>query len=298
MIRSTPSPRRPAMTLFELLLVLAFLVILVALMLPAIVRARGNAQRTRTTDNLKQLALAVHNYHAAFNFLPTGVDDNHFSVVSRLLPFLEQDALYKAIDFKKPIDDKANTKARRTQIKMLLSPNDPIDKVKDDCGATNYLFNDQVFFLNSKLRFGAITDGWSNTIMVGDMLKGDGGTKAVTVQRQYVVLGKDALKGIKPDAGVADFKDNKHIAGDRCACWIDGRFLQGTFNGALRPNDTRPDVSCAGAGGVSALRSLDDTVYVVMCDATARPVNAKKISHKTWQAAMTHNNGDLLGDDW
>jgi hypothetical protein len=57
-------------------------------------------------------------------------------------------------------------------------------------------------------------------------------------------------------------------------------------------------VSCAGAGGVSALRSLDDTVYVSLLDGSTRAVNAKKISHQTWQAVMTPSGGEVLGADW
>ena len=131
--------------------------------------------------------------------------------------------------------------------------------MKPEWGATNYLFNDKLFFLNSKTHFPAsIPDGTSNTIGIGETLKGDGKTKAVDVSRQYVLLKKDDLKKTGPDTGVEYFKDNKNIAGDRCASWMDGRFLQGTFNSRLQPNDERPDVSCGGVSGVSALRSFDD----------------------------------------
>src|SRR5262249_34335864 len=100
------------------------------------------------------------------------------------------------------------------------------------------------------------------------------------------------------DSGVQYFKDNKNIAGDRCASWMDGRFLQGTFNGRLRPNDERPDVSCGGVSGVSALRSLNDNVLVGVADGRVRFIDAKKIAHKTWKAAMTPNGGEVLGTDW
>jgi hypothetical protein len=76
--------------------------------------------------------------------------------------------------------------------------------------------------------------------VIGETLKGDGGTKAVTVRRQHVLLGKGALKDLQDDAGVQDFKDGKHIAGDRCASWMDGRFLQGTFNGGCCPTAGGP----------------------------------------------------------
>jgi Tfp pilus assembly protein PilE len=295
----TRRQQRPGITLFQLLIILALLAILLGLMLPAVAKVRMAASRTQSMNNLKQIALATINYADTYRgTLPPGVDDNHFSTSSRILPYIEQNNVYQMIDFKKSIDDEANAAARRLLIKVFLSPDDPVLQVKPEWGATNYLYNDQVFALNSKNRFPAsITDGTSNTIFFGETLKGDGNIKPPSVQRQYVLLGKDALKGVNPDSGVADWKDGKHIAGDRCASWMDGRFLQGTFNGQLQPNDERPDVSCGGAGGVSALRNLHDYVLVGLGDGSVRTV-AQKISETTWRAAMTPNGGEVLGADW
>lgn len=291
------SCRRPAFTLFQLLVVLAILLILFALLLPAIFKARVNAERARKTNNLKQLILGLHNYNDTFNQLPAGVDDNHFSAASKLLPFIEQQNVFNNINFKKSIDDNANARMRQLQIKTLLSPQDPIPMVKPQWGATNYLFNDQVFYLNSKEKFAAILDGTSNTIALGETLKGDGRNMAVDVRRQYVLLDKEDLKNTGPDTGVKYFQDNKKISGDRCASWMDGRFLQGTFNGKLRVNDKRPDVSCGGVSGVSALRSLNRYVQVGILDGSVRTVTMD-VSHTTWKAALTPKAGDVLGADW
>jgi Tfp pilus assembly protein PilE len=288
---------RPAFTLFQLLIVIAILAILLGLLLMAVQKVREAAARVQSQNNLKQMMLAVHNYHDVNNAFPSGVDDNHFSTATKLLPYIEQDNLFKTIDFKKSIDDKANATARQTIIKILLSPQDPIMSVKDDWGATNYLFNDQVFFLNSKFKIAEITDGTSNTVAIGETLKGDGKTKATDVRRQYVSLKKEDLKGTGPNTGVKYFEDNKNIAGDRCASWMDGRFLQGTFNGRLILNDKRPDVSCGGVGGVSALRSFEDYIQVAICDGSVRPV-ASGISHKTWKEVLTPAGGEVLGPDW
>ena len=75
---------------------------------------------------------------------------------------------------------------------------------------------------------------------------------------------------------------------------MDGRFLQGTFNGKLKLNDERPDVSCGGEGGVSTLRSLDDQIAVGMADGSARFLDAKKLSFTTWAAALTPAGGEVL----
>jgi type II secretory pathway pseudopilin PulG len=290
---------RRGFTLFQLLIVLAILAILLGLLLPAVQKVREAAARTQSMNNLKQLALAIINYADTNNGnLPPGVDDNNFSAASYVLPYIEQNNLFQQIDFKKSIDDEANAKARKVQLKVFLSPQDAIQSVKNEWGATNYLLNDQVFFLNSKSKFPAfITDGTSNTILSGETLKGDGGTKAMDVKRQYVFLKKEDLKSIGVETGVKYFKDNKNIAGDRCASWMDGRFLQGTFNSRLRPNDERPDVSAGGVSGVSALRSYENYVLIGLLDGSVRTVS-NKISHQTWKSAMTPNGGEVLGADW
>jgi hypothetical protein len=78
---------------------------------------------------------------------------------------------------------------------------------------------------------------------------------------------------------------------------MDGRFLQGAFNGKLRPNDERPDVNCGGVSGVSALRNYEDYVQVGVFDGSVRSVKVT-ISHTTWKAAMTPNGAEVLGNDW
>jgi len=289
---------RSAFTLFQLLILMAILLILLGLLLPALVKVRAAAARSQSQNNLKQLMLAVHNYNDTYALLPPGVDDKHFSAASKLLPFIEQQNVYNLIDFKKSINDEANANVRQLQIKVFLSPQDAIQKVKPEWGATNYLFNDLLFYLNSKEKIpNSIPDGTSNTIAIGETLKGDGKTKAIDVKRQHVLLKKEDLKNTGPDSGVKYFKDNKNIVGDRCASWMDGRFLQGTFNGKLRPNDKRPDVSCGGVSGVSALRSFESYVQVGLMDGSVRTVDMK-ISHTTWKAAMTPNGGEVLGNDW
>jgi type II secretory pathway pseudopilin PulG len=298
--RRLPIRRRSAFTLFQLLTVLAILAFGFALFMPGVAKMRMAAARAQSTNNLKQIVLACQNY-ASVNqdAFPPGVDDNHFSASAKLLPYIERTQIFQMIKFDKPITDEANAAARKTVIPTFLDPRDPIKSVRDDSGATNYLFNDQVFFLNSKSNLReSFPDGTSNTIAIGETLKGDGGDKAEDVKRQYVLLKKDDLKGVKPDTGESYWKENKNIAGDRCASWMDGRFLQGTFNGKLKLNDERPDVSCGGEGGVSTLRSLTDEILVGVVDGSVRTLNAKKLTFTTWTYALCPNDGMPLGPDW
>jgi type II secretory pathway pseudopilin PulG len=296
-----------AFTLFQLLLILAILAILFALFLPAIAKSRIVAARSRSANNLKQLGLAMHAYHDVNQSFPPGNDANNFSAVAYALPYIEQQNVFQMIDFKKPMDDKANAAARKLVIQTFLDPRDAVKSVSADYGPTNYLFcagskpaladNNGIFYQNSKVKLTDVLDGTSNTMMAGETLKGDSGVKATTVKRQYVLLKKDDLKDIKDDAGVADWEKDKNITADRCASWLDGRFLQGTFTGTRVLNDEKPDVNCAGFGGLSSLRSEQDNVNILMADGGVHTVNAK-MKLKTWQLLADKADGQVLPADF
>src|SRR5262245_14666817 len=115
---------RRAFTLYQLLVLLALLALLAAFLFPIIARIRQSAARTQSANNLKILGIAIHNYNDTFGALPPGHDDNGFSATARLLPYIEQDVLYKTIDFQKSIDDPANQNARKTFLSHLVAPLD------------------------------------------------------------------------------------------------------------------------------------------------------------------------------
>jgi prepilin-type N-terminal cleavage/methylation domain-containing protein len=90
-------PRRNGFTLIELLVVIAIIAILIGLLLPAVQKVREAAARTQCTNNMKQLGLALMNYHDAYNGFPVEGTTQGVSLFTKLLPYVEQGPLYNSI---------------------------------------------------------------------------------------------------------------------------------------------------------------------------------------------------------
>jgi prepilin-type N-terminal cleavage/methylation domain-containing protein/prepilin-type processing-associated H-X9-DG protein len=91
---------RPGFTLIELLVVIAIIAVLIGLLVPAVQKVREAANRTSCTNNLKQIALAAHNYNNARKVLPPGFDVQSAGCLVRLLPYLELDNQYRLFSFR------------------------------------------------------------------------------------------------------------------------------------------------------------------------------------------------------
>jgi prepilin-type N-terminal cleavage/methylation domain-containing protein len=193
-------------TLVELLVVIAIIGILVALLLPAIQAARESARKSSCRNNLHQVGIAIHNYESAFGKLPPGYKYQKgsqgnalgYSWTVMILPFMENQAIYDAFDFTKPIYDNFNIDVREKHIDELLCPTDDVSptgfvEMGDEryamaCYVANFgtpdLDEDQEqllgpqgrkwgpFYRNSKTKLREITDGLSHTLMVGERQNG------------------------------------------------------------------------------------------------------------------------------
>jgi len=146
-------PRRGGFTLVELLVVITIIGILVALLLPAVQNAREAARRTKCSNNLKQLGLAVLHYEEAWKIFPPsshwapGVQierrnnpDLRESWVVMILPQLEQQALYNSFDLSVPLSHANNRDARSTWLSVMLCPSDAFAREPFD-GSSNSMTN-------------------------------------------------------------------------------------------------------------------------------------------------------------
>jgi prepilin-type processing-associated H-X9-DG protein len=129
--------------------------------------------RAQSTNNLKQIGLALSNYQGALGSLPPGTSlDDQGQLLhgwqARILPYLEQQAVYDQIDFARPWDDPRNSAAYRTRIWPYLSPMIRVDPDGTDPAPSHYAGNAWVIGGDSARKLNEIPDGTSNTFLAGE----------------------------------------------------------------------------------------------------------------------------------
>ncbi|QDS98125.1 DUF1559 family PulG-like putative transporter [Adhaeretor mobilis] len=247
--------KHSAFTLVELLVVIAIIGVLVGLLLPAVQAAREAARRMSCSNNIRQLALAMHNYESANGKFPPslfiGKNQYRWSALARVMPYMEQGNFASSADFNQDYHDVfldgVLLKSKRMDMLVCSSEEKDEQRFASDGSPSDYLTNysvncgvwkvwdpasreggDGAFFPNSGTSARMVSDGMSNTLMLAEV-------KGWT---PYLRDGKGADATVPSDpasiSGLGgDFKTNSgHTE------WIDGRAHQSGFTATFPPNTT------------------------------------------------------------
>ncbi len=333
--------RRSAFTLIELLVVIAVIAILIGLLLPAVQKVRAAAARIKCQNNLKQLGLALHGYMDANDGLPangnyswTGyavVATNAWSAPARLLPYIEQENLFRGIDF--TVGYNAQVGVSSNRVATFLCPSEVNDRgygtdatYGNKHWPINYAVNegtwavltakasgmrvgDGAFGPNQRYRPADFTDGLSNTLAMAEVKAFTHRVAAAPNTTTYAVPPPPPAS----PAGVAGFPLGAfNPASYTHVEWVDGKVHESGFTTVFAPN-TRVAYS---AGGVeydvdlvlATESSVGDTFAAVtsrsyhdgganalLMDGSVRFVRAS-IPPATWRALGTRAGGEVIAE--
>ena len=289
---------RRAFTLIELLVVIAIIAVLIALLLPAVQQAREAARRTQCRNNLKQLGLAMHNYHDAHGCFPIGDMGRNpgFPAESynlpgtwlpSLLPFVDEVAIYNAINFDMSYCFPQNSTASGQVIDQFLCPSNANPVVySTNCwsqgnfqrGLTHYVgvggdgtqtYNaviqnkNGILFYWSSVRIRDIRDGTSNTLMAGE--QENAGDAVYSTRQPFWISGHEM----------------DMTATTSCSCWpING-------NARLITGDTR----------YKAFGSYHEGgAFFVFADGQVRFLS-ENMDMTTFQSLSTRANNEIIDDE-
>lgn len=292
--------KRGAFSLVELLVVLAIICVVIALSLPAVQYARESGRRTQCVSNIRQLALALHQYEAAHRALPHFAQNNYSFHVT-LLPFLEQKALHQKFDYS------LNAMTYRgpllyQRLSVFECPTDAscsrvpqfpaVTNYHGNWGTGNFRYgNNGIFSYHDDkpgfvryLPFSAITDGLSETAMLAEVLASDNSSHALrtfwSVPRSDDFANfADACQ--KAPGTSPPLKTQKMPRGRP---WLEGGMNWTIYNHILTPNQGSCSYGRSVASGAFTSSSFHGAfVNLAMADGSIRGVS-DSVDITAWRA--------------
>lgn len=326
--------KRRGFTLIELLVVIAIIAVLISLLLPAVQAAREAARRIQCTNNLKQIGLALHNYHGAIGCFPIGytiydkpwpvdptVPGGHakWGMLAMITPFMEQSIVHNTLNFSYPLIGGPaqnyavfgqNLTALSTRVESFLCPSDGLKQVVAPLSPSNYvacagsgvdvpvngLRNvNGSFFVNSSVSIATMSDGTSQTAMVSESLVGPGGAYNIPVTE----MRGNPLRYIRHVTGVlsdSECRAATNVHPQKRSSWGDGDANAMTYAHWYGPNPNEPSCNRHSVGWSEASSEHPGGVNVLFGDGRVQFVK-DTINIETWRALATIRAGEVISSD-
>ncbi|OYW23772.1 MAG: hypothetical protein B7Z55_03205, partial [Planctomycetales bacterium 12-60-4] len=274
-------------------------------------------RRSQCKNNLKQLGLALHNYHDNFRCFPFGQEGTakSYSAVSQLLPYFDQAPLYNSINFSLPYNDPANNAARQTELPALRCPSDFVNPLSASGGATNYLANKGtgviwqdpsgpntgfppqtgVMFFRSCIRMRDIVDGTTNTAAFSERVLADGNNGVISPLSDVFF---SPAAPTTPDEAVqmCNAVDITNLANQfplfMGAPWMHG---QHTYLHINVPNSRSCGFFTVLRANMPPSSRHTGGVHVLLCDGSVRFVS-ENVNLATWRAVGSREGGEVIGE--